>query len=96
MYLHGNKLYYMDILVADEVIEKIEKMQQKFMADNMLSVKVPFRYNRVDCKVQGLTPVQDLIEGDEISNSIQYCGKWGGGVFWKFGLIQKIDPPGQV
>jgi hypothetical protein len=96
MYVNSGKLHYMDIKVSDDIREKIEEMQHKPIQDNTLNVKVPYRYNRVDCKVIGLTPVQDLKEGDEIFNSIQYCGKWGGGTFWKFDLIQKIDPPREV
>lgn len=95
MYLHGNKLRYMDIMMCDKMRTRIGQMQQKELLDNTLSVKVPFRYNRVDCKVEGLTPVQDLKEGDNILNAIQYCGQWGGGTFWKFDLVKKIDPPGE-
>ena len=83
----------MDIAFSDDIKNKVEQLQHKPLVENVLNVKVPYRYKRVDCKVTGLTPVQDLKEGDEIFNSIQYCGQWGGGVFWKFDLIEKIDPP---
>lgn len=83
-------MHYMDISFSDDIKEKIEELQERALVENVLSVKVPFRYKRVDCKVVGLTPVQELKEGDEIFNSIQYCGRWGGGTFWKFDLIQKI------
>jgi len=96
MYVKSANLHYMDISVSDDIKEKIEEMQHKPMQDNTLHVKVPYRYNRVDCKVLGLTPVQGLKDGDKIFNSIQYCGKWDGGTFWKFVSIQKIDPPGGV
>jgi len=96
MYVRAEKLHYMDISVSGDMKEKIEKIQGEPIHDTILHVKVPYRYNRVDCNVSGLTPVQELKEGDEIFNSIQYCGKWGGGTFWKFVSIQKIDPPGDV
>lgn len=74
MYARGNAKY-MDIIKSD---------------GDVLGVKVPFRYKRVDCEVRGLTPVQDLKEGDEIEATIVYCGKWGGGDYWKFSSIEKI------
>lgn len=63
--------------------------------DNILSVKIPYRYNRVDCQVLGITPVEDLQPGDEIFTTVQFCGAWKSGLYWRFNLIQKIDPPGR-
>lgn len=90
MYLRGS-LRYMDILLSSDIKEKVETMQSKVMHDDILSVKVPYRYNRVDCKVVGIIPVEDMKEGDKIFNSIQYCGKWGGGTFWKFDMLEKLN-----
>ena len=84
------KLYYMDISLTQDIKERVEKVQDKIITNDILKVKIPYRYNRVDCKVVGIIPVEDMKEGDEIFNSIQYCGKWGGGTFWKFDMIQKI------
>jgi hypothetical protein len=35
--------------------------------NTVIRVKVPFRYGRVMCKVEGITPVQDLQAGQIIS-----------------------------
>lgn len=58
--------------------------------DEVMSVKVPFRYKRVDCEVKGLTPVQDLKEGDTIEATIVYCGRSGDFQYWKFSSIEKV------
>lgn len=58
--------------------------------DEVISVKVPYRYKRVDCEVKGLTPVQDLKEGDTIEATIVYCGKSGDFYYRKFSSIEKI------
>ena len=43
---------------------------------NVLKVKVPFRYRRVMCNVDGDTPVQSLKKGDTIFVEIQFNGVW--------------------
>ena len=38
-----------------------------FLIGNKLyNVKVPFRYGRVMCRVEGLKTVQELVKGDEV------------------------------
>lgn len=44
-------------------------------------VKVPFRYNRVMCRVSGLTPIQDLLEGTIVNCDIERK-LWNGETFW--------------
>ena len=55
--------------------------------DNRLDVKVPWRYNKVECKVSGIIPVQDLKTGDTVIPVIEYCGTWALGMFWKLSAI---------
>ena len=43
---------------------------------NVLKVKVPFRYRRVMCNVDGDTPVQSLKKGDTVLTEIQFNGVW--------------------
>ena len=93
----------MDVLVESEIsariaeIHKREKERFKLMAPNdplkgdVLSVKVPWRYKKVDCRVMGLTPVQAMKEGDEVWTAIEYCGTWTTGMFWKFTSIGAAD-----
>jgi len=89
---------YMDIRIADEIVPKIEKIHSKFrsgmwnpLKGNILRVKIPYRYNRVDCKVEGLTPVQEMEKDDSISATIQFCGGWEAGLYWKFTTIRQND-----
>ena len=104
MYEVGTRRY-MDIEITGDFLEIIKRTQNTSnfeggfnpLRDTILSVKVPFRYKRVDCKVLGLTPVQALQNGDKIAVCLQFCGSWKDtGMFWKFDLIQKIDPPGCI
>ena len=44
-------------------------------------VKVPFRYNRVMCHVNGLTPIQDMPEGTMVECDIERK-TWDGETFW--------------
>ena len=45
------------------------------------NVKVPFRYNRVMCKVDGIRPVQDL-RADEIVQVTLVKKMWEGQTHW--------------
>lgn len=41
-----------------------------------LKVKVPYKYNKVTCKVLGNKAVQELAKGDQVKVTIEYCGVW--------------------
>ena len=43
---------------------------------NVLKVKVPFRYRRVMCNVDGDKPVQSLVKGDAVQTELQFNGVW--------------------
>ncbi len=100
MYEVGTRKY-MKIELDDETRNKVFRTQDKKnlqeginpLKDNILSVKVPYRYNRVDCQVRGITPIEDLKPGDEIFTTVHFCGAWKSGLYWRFNLIEKIDPP---
>ena len=55
--------------------------------DNLLKVKIPFRYNRVMCNVTGQKTIQEMAKGDRVQVEIKYCGWWESGDFggpsWK-------------
>jgi hypothetical protein len=57
------------------------------LCGNVLRVKVPFRYNRIMCKVTGCKTIQELVKGDEVKVELKYCGWWvageHGGPAWK-------------
>jgi hypothetical protein len=59
---------------------------------NVLKVKVPYKYNKVTCKVSGNKALQELVKGDQVNAIIEYCGVWAVngycGPSWKlFSLI---------
>jgi hypothetical protein len=60
----------------------------------VLRVKVPFRYNRVMCKVTGNKTVQELVKGDRVSVVLKYCGWWEsddyGGPSWKLVSVSQV------
>ena len=57
------------------------------LTGNLLKVKIPFRYNRVMCKVTGQKTIQEMVKGDQVTVEIKYCGWWESGDFggpsWK-------------
>lgn len=59
---------------------------------NVLKVKVPFRYNRVTCKVVGIRTIQEMQEGENVEVVVEFCGVWGVGDYcglsWKLSSIQ--------
>lgn len=100
MYPVGTRKY-MKIELDDKTKHSVIKTQNTKKSEehinpldgNILAIKVPFRYNRVDCKVLGITPVEDLKQGDYIYTTVQFCGAWKSGLYWRINSIQKVDPP---
>ena len=93
-----NNKRYIDIEVPDEIIQHIEYVHEPFktlnnnpLKGNILRVKVPFRYNKVDCTVEGLVPIQSMKKSDKVSISIQFCGIWDGIMYWKISSIRHIN-----
>jgi hypothetical protein len=54
---------------------------------NVLKVKVPYKYNKVTCKVLGNKVLQELKKGDQVTITVEYCGVWVingfSGLSWK-------------
>ena len=42
----------------------------------ILTVKVPFKNDKIACKVVGNKTLYDLIKGDNINVMVEYCGVW--------------------
>ena len=57
-------------------------------------VKVPFRYNRVMCRVEGIIPIQDLKAGQKIK---ALCEKkfWEGSCHYVVYCVSPISSEGQ-
>lgn len=86
MYDFNNKKY-LRVTVPTNVCQIIEKMHtskrhlvlNKNIDDpldgTVLKIKIPFRYRRVMCNVEG-RPIQSLIKGDTIEMDIEFKGVW--------------------
>tara|TARA_B100000767_G_scaffold202313_1_gene189206 strand:+ start:421 stop:741 length:321 start_codon:yes stop_codon:yes gene_type:complete len=105
MYDHNDKKYIR--VIIDDEFYKIVMRKQSFsehfvrgknvdnpLYGNILTVKVPFRYNRVSCKFEG-APVQSLQQGNFVDIDVDYMGVWNTGDYsgytWKLKYIKLID-----
>ena len=92
-----NSKRYMDIIVPEESIPHILEKHRPHttlsnpLKENILRVKVPYRYKRIDCKVEGIVPVQDMKKDDQVEVSIVFCGAWDTGLYWKFSKLRHIN-----
>ena len=59
--------------------------------DDDLHVKIPFRYNRVMCAVQGLRPVQEFSAGEYVHVEIEKK-LWEGDIFYVLKSIKPDSP----
>jgi len=46
------------------------------LENDVLEVKIPFRYNKVTCKVTGDKTIQELKAGDKVKTILEFCGPW--------------------
>jgi hypothetical protein len=95
MNAEGVKKYInLDIGVESLNVKQIHSLSSKPVKNlidpldkTVLRVKVPFRYNRVMCKVTGAKTLQELASGDTVNVELKYCGWWEsdgfGGPSWK-------------
>ena len=103
MYIKNNKRY-LDISVPSDTLDNVRQIHKELrsisnknhfqdpLEGSVLKVKVPYRNNRVACKISGLTPIQELVRGDHVKVDIKFCGSWEigdyCGVSWKLNLIE--------
>ena len=84
-----NEKKYLRISIPEKVSDYIRALHEKRsdtimfpktlddpLEGNVLKVKVPFRYRRVMCNVDGDTPIQSLKKGDMVLVEIQFNGIW--------------------
>ena len=104
MYDHNDKKY-IRLVIPENCVQIIQRMHinkthliQNERVDNpldghILTVKVPFRYRRVMCNVNG-RPVQSLIKGDEVEVEVDFAGIWNVGNYsgyaWKLMSITSL------
>jgi len=91
-----NKKKYMQFRVDEQHIRSIQDskdylLNKKYIDDpldkDILTIKVPFRYNRVMCSITGDKTIYELNKGDKVNADIEYCGTWSVGDYcghaWK-------------
>lgn len=102
MYDHNDKKY-IRLVIPEKCVEIMRKVQnnksgliQHSHVDDpldgfILTVKVPFRYRRVMCQVEG-QPVQSLPKDAEVEVEVDFCGVWNVGNYsgysWKLVSIK--------
>lgn len=104
MYDFNNKKYIRLTIPqkASEIIRGMHTSRMHFLTNqiiddpldgDVLTVKVPFRYRRVMCNVNG-RPVQSLIKGDEVEVEVDFAGIWNVGNYsgyaWKLMSITSL------
>jgi hypothetical protein len=103
MFEHNGK-WYLRVTLDDSLARRVQYMQSKQPLDakhidnpltgNVLTIKVPYRYNRVMCRFEG-APVQSLKRGDTVSLDMIFMGRWFVGDYsgytWKMTYIKLID-----
>jgi hypothetical protein len=58
---------------------------------NFVRAKIPYRYNRVMCRVQGIRPIQEFKNG-EIVDVFLERKSWDGEIYWVIrGIRSLID-----
>lgn len=104
-----NSKKYMDFALAEydtitvreihSICMKRKPIFQDPLEGSVLKVKIPFRNNRVSCRVSGVKTIHELARGDVVSISIKNCGTWEVGdycgIAWKLNLIETptMDAP---
>lgn len=103
MYEHNGK-HYLRVTLNDAITRRIQYTQMKNPIDakhidnpligNVLTIKVPYRYNRVMCRFEG-APVQSLKRGDMVNLDMIFMGRWFAGEYsgytWKMTYIKLMD-----
>jgi uncharacterized protein YlaN (UPF0358 family) len=88
---------YMNLLLDAETASQVIRVQFSRvdinpLIENVLKVKVPFRYRKIDFPVRGDKTLYELEEGDEVRVKIKCCGIWKvedlSGYAWKFVLLE--------
>lgn len=74
--INDRKYIYLNLSPDDIVRCTKSKVDFDPLHGSVLKVKVPFRYNRVMCKVNGLKTIQELKKGDAVDIRIEYTGTW--------------------
>lgn len=96
LYVHNEKRYIKIKILSETDLDLIKRLSKinsnskKFLNSlegNVLKIKVPYRYKRIDCGVVGLKTLYEYRKGDMALVEILYMGEWTIGDFsgntWK-------------
>ena len=72
---------YMNLHLDKPTVKKVNKIQFipvqiNPLVDDVLKVKLPFRYKKFEFKIIGDKTIYELLTGDTIIARIKYCGVW--------------------
>ena len=80
---------YLDVILDKSSFEKVSETHQTSsqyfkptskvidpLVQKTLTIKVPWKYDRVACSVLGLKTIQELVTDDKVSATIEFCGIW--------------------
>jgi hypothetical protein len=102
MYDHNDKKYIRLVIPENcaNIMKRVQSNKSGFIKNShiddpldgfVLTVKVPFRYRRVMCQVEG-RPVQSLSKEDEVDVEVDFSGVWNVGSYsgysWKLVSIK--------
>ena len=82
-----NAKYYMALSLFPSTASRVSEIHKESavhmnskiidpFVNGVLTVKIPFKYNKVTCKVSGQKTLQELVFGDNIEVLVEYCGVW--------------------
>lgn len=97
-----NQKKYIDLELPIEVVRRVEQVHEKSASQlnkenkvnplhcEKLKVKVPFKYNKVTCKMPGKL-IYEALQGDRVKVNLEYCGVWSVGEYcghsWKLTMF---------
>jgi len=102
MYDHNDKKYIRLVIPENcaNIMKRVQRNKSGLIKNShiddpldgfVLTVKVPFRYRRVMCQVEG-RPVQSLSKEDEVDVEVDFSGVWNVGNYsgysWKLMSIK--------
>lgn len=101
-----NKKFYIDLQLSEGDAKKVKQEHLKTskfiqnnkiknpLEENILEVKIPFRYKKFSCNVSGDKTIHELDLNDKVQVKIDYCGVWNigewSGFAWKINELSYI------
>jgi hypothetical protein len=81
-----NDKKYIDLVLDTDTLERVKRIHIESsypactlvdpLVENVLTVKIPWKYNRIACPVQGNRTLYDVVAGDSIQATLEFCGVW--------------------